>query len=144
MGYAPIGVYPLPLPVGVSSVENEMPAALSKPVLTERFGALNLPIGGTHGYVGVRKVRKGRFQGYTPKKKHTTADFETAHKATVARALLQQDICSGARDTAEKKPRTKRRLSAGACLRDCDRERRRLSHICCGVRVRCVCGRSED
>ena len=34
-----------------------MPAALSKPVLTERFGALNLPIGGTHGYVGVHTCK---------------------------------------------------------------------------------------
>ena len=133
-------MYPLPLPVSVSYARCSEQAGAH----AERFGALNLPIGGTHGYVGVRKVRKGRFQGYTPKKKHTTADFETAHEAAVARALLQQDICSGAHDTAEKKPRTRRRLSAGACLRDCDRERRRLSHICCGVRVRCVCGRSED
>ena len=67
---------------------------LSKPVPSERFGVLNLPLGGENKYVGVRKVRKGRFQGYTPKKKHTTADFATEHEAAVARAQTQQSTAS--------------------------------------------------
>ena len=49
--------------------------------LVESFGVHNLPLGGENGYVGVRKCRKG-FQGYTPKKRHTTAEKETAQEAT--------------------------------------------------------------
>ena len=70
-----------------------MPAALSKP-LEEKFGVLNLPRGGTNGYVGVRKCKKGGFQGYTPKKTkgHFTARYETAKEAAVARAIKVRDI----------------------------------------------------
>ena len=50
----------------------------------ENFGSLQLPLGGKYGYVGVRKVRDGKFQGYTPRKIHTTAAFETPHEAAVA------------------------------------------------------------
>ena len=70
----------------------------------ERFGSLDLPLGGTHGYVGVRKVRKGLFQGYTPKKRpgHFTKALKTAHAAAVARLttsclihakLMSRDAC---------------------------------------------------
>ena len=80
-----------------------MPATVSKPA--ERFGVLELPVGGKHGYVGVRKVRKERFQGYTPKKRpgHTTKDYTTAHRAAVALALLKEDIRCGVVDSAKAK-----------------------------------------
>ena len=53
----------------------------------ERFGNLELPLGsGIHRYVGVRKVRNGQFQGYTPKKTHTTKACSSAHEAAVLRA----------------------------------------------------------
>jgi hypothetical protein len=67
--------------------------AFSKP-LVEVFGSLNLPLGGTNGYVGVRKAKKGGFQGYTPKKTkgHFTGRCETAQEAAVARAIKIRDI----------------------------------------------------
>ena len=61
----------------------------------ENFGALNLPLGGKHGYYGVRKVRKGRFQGYTPTKTHTTSDFATPKEAAVALAIKRQNLQLG-------------------------------------------------
>ena len=59
--------------------------AASKP-LVEKFGSLNLQLGGTNGYVGVRKCKKGGYQGYTPKKSkgHFTGRYETAQEAAVA------------------------------------------------------------
>ena len=85
--------------------------------LVESFGTLNLLIGGKHGYIGVRKVRDD-FQGYTPKKNHTTKAYKSEHEAAVARALLKKDIESGMIDTAEKQPRAKRVLArAPPCLR---------------------------
>ena len=66
----------------------------------ERFGSLAL--GGTHGYVGVRKVRKGHFQGYTPKKRpgHFTKALKTAHASAVGRAIIMQNKAfEGARTT---------------------------------------------
>ena len=73
--------------------------------ITERFGGVNMPLGGKHGYVSVRKVRKERFQGYTPKKRpgHTTKDYTTAHGAAVALALLKEDIRCGVVDSAKAK-----------------------------------------
>ena len=62
--------------------------------LVESFGVHNLPLGGENGYVGVRKCRKG-FQGYTPKKRHTTAEKETAQEAAIALAQLKYDLENG-------------------------------------------------
>ena len=61
----------------------------------EQFGLLELPLGGVNTYVGVRKARNGEFQGYTPKKTHTTGAFKTTHEAAVALAQLQNDINIG-------------------------------------------------
>ena len=88
--------------------------------LSEGFGALNLPLGGRHGYRGVRKARKGTFQGYTPKKTHTTAAYESAQEAAVALAVLKQNINLGLTESAERKPRAKRALSTGARARRTD------------------------
>ena len=61
----------------------------------ERFGLLELPLGGVNTYVGVRKTRNDEFQGYTPKKTHTTGAFKTTHEAAVALAQLTNDINIG-------------------------------------------------
>ena len=59
----------------------------------ERFGNLELPLGnGIHRYVGVRKVRNGQFQGYTPKKTHTTKACSSAHEAAVLRAQKKFNV----------------------------------------------------
>ena len=55
-------------------------------------GSLQLPLGGKHGYIGFRKVRDGKFQGYTPRKTRTTAAFGTPHEAAVALALKRQRL----------------------------------------------------
>lgn len=70
----------------------------------ENFGTLQLPLGGKYGYRGVRKVRKGRFQGYTPRKSHTTADFETPQQAAVALAAKRQDLQLGLDEPGEGVP----------------------------------------
>tara|TARA_B110000027_G_scaffold103193_1_gene109285 strand:+ start:223 stop:489 length:267 start_codon:yes stop_codon:yes gene_type:complete len=76
----------------------------------ENFGSLQLPLGGVHGYVGVRKVRDGKFQGYTPRKTHTTAAFETPHEAAVALALKRQQVEFDADDAPEpRRPHGKRK-----------------------------------
>ena len=38
------------------------------PARVEYFGVLELPLGGKHGYKGIRPTREGQWQGYTPKK----------------------------------------------------------------------------
>ena len=81
----------------------------------ENFGSLQLPLGGVHGYVGVRKVRDGKFQGYTPRKTHTTAAFETPHEAAVALALTKRNLELGMEDSEDEcKPRRKKRTSLRA------------------------------
>ena len=82
--------------------------AHSKPTLVESFGVHNLPLGGENGYQGVRKCRKG-FQGYTPKKRHTTAEKETAQEAAIALAQLKYDLENGLyEEPTKKKKRTPR------------------------------------
>ena len=73
--------------------------------LAEKLGGLNLPRGGANGYVGVRKVRKGKYQGYTPNKTHTTAEFPTPQEAAAALAAKGQDIQLGLVEEVERKPR---------------------------------------
>ena len=87
----------------------------SKP-LVERFGSLNLPLGGTNGYIGVRKCKKGGYQGYTPKKSkgHFTARYDTAKEAAVARAIKIQDIALGIDCECGEKPRKQRAKAAPA------------------------------
>ena len=74
----------------ISSREAYMSATATTP-LTESFGALNLPLGGKHGYRGVRSgqgSKKDGFQGYTPRKTHFTKVYKTAHEAAVNLDLL--------------------------------------------------------
>tara|TARA_B110000046_G_C12910775_1_gene362716 strand:- start:335 stop:856 length:522 start_codon:yes stop_codon:yes gene_type:complete len=79
----------------------------------ENFGSLQLPLGGVHGYIGVRKARDGKFQGYTPRKTRTTAAFETPHEAAVALALKRQqvefDVDGDESAEHEQRPRGKRK-----------------------------------
>ena len=74
----------------------------------ENFGSLSLPLGGVHGYIGVRKVRAGKFQGYTPRKTHTTAAFDTPHEAAVALALKRQRVDFDLDDDDAPEPRRPR------------------------------------
>ena len=79
--------------------------------LTERFGELNLPLGGKQGYKGVRGGQgsnKEQFQGCTPRKTHFTKLYLTAHEAAINLALLKRDLENNSEDEEEKKPRKKR------------------------------------
>ena len=94
--------------------------------LAERLGGLNLPRGGANGYVGVRKVRNGKYQGYTPKKRHTTAAYDTPQEAAAALAAKKQDIQLGLVDEVERKPRA----ASGVCnMRMRARPAARPSHL---------------
>ena len=86
--------------------------ALERGPLVERFGNLELPLGGKHEYAGVRgkQGRSGdQFQGYTPKKTHFTRLCDTAQEAAVALATLKKDLAAGFDGvTQERRPRKKR------------------------------------
>ena len=61
----------------------------------EEVGGRRLPLGGQHGYVGVRGrqgKKKNKFQGVTPRKTHRTGYFDTALEAAVAFAQLREDL----------------------------------------------------
>ena len=52
--------------------------------LVEKFGMLDLPLGGKNGYVGVRGgqgPRKDKFQGYTPRKSKGPLHDQLRHGA---------------------------------------------------------------
>ena len=92
--------------------------------LGETFGNVVLPIGGKHGYVRVRGSqgpKKDKFQGYTPKKRHFTKNYNTAHEAAINLALLERELGSDIQDDEEKKPRKKR----------CDTVAARRAHATC-------------
>ena len=86
--------------------------AAARGPLVERFGNLELPLGGKYEYAGVRGKQgksRDRFQGYTPKKQHFTRLCDTAHEAAVALATLKVDLAAGFDGvTQERKPRKKR------------------------------------
>ena len=87
--------------------------------MVERFGSLLLPLDDKNesGYKRVRG-KQGRsrkqFQGYTPKKTHTTKCFDSAHEAAVALATLESDKAMGFELTKAKRPRTKPSAEHGA------------------------------
>ena len=59
----------------------------------ERVGELRLPLGGVNGYANVRGKqgrKKNKYQGYTPNKTRRTKPCDTARKAAIALAELQQ------------------------------------------------------
>ena len=89
--------------------------------LTERFGELNLVLGGKNGYVGVRGKQgpnEDQFQGYTPKKVHTTKLYDTAHEAAIYLAILKRDLpYESEEDENEKKPARKPRTKKVFCQR---------------------------
>ena len=68
--------------------------------LVESFGVHNLPLGGTNGYKGVRKHRKG-FRGYSPKKRHVTRECSTAQEAAVERVTQEAAGAQASASAAE-------------------------------------------
>ena len=93
-------------------------------LLTESFGALNLPLGGKHGYHGVRGRQGSKqdgFQGYTPRKTHFTKVYKTAHEAAVDLALLKRDREMNSEDEDEKKPRKALSRGCGSAASDAAR-----------------------
>ena len=80
--------------------------------LYESFGTLDLPLGGKHGYKGVRGgqgTNKDGYQGYTPRKRTVTRICATAHEAAVELALKKRDHeLYGEEVQEEKKPRKTR------------------------------------
>ena len=88
----------------------------SKPApLTETFGNTTLPLGGKHGYMGVRGgqgSKRNKYQGCTPRKTHCTKLYDTAHEAAVNFALLKRRLAEESEDEEieeiTKKPRKQR------------------------------------
>ena len=61
----------------------------------EEAGGQRLPLGGRHGYLGVRGKqgrKKDKFQGTTPKKQHRTGLCDTPLEAAIAFAQLREDL----------------------------------------------------
>ena len=86
---------------------------MSSPIVVERFGSLLLPLNGNYEYKGVRGKQgrqRNKFQGYTPKKRHTTRLCGSAQEAAVALATLREELAAGF-DSAEHRPPRKRRRS---------------------------------
>ena len=82
---------------------------------SERFGSLQLALGGKHGYTGVRGSQgkqRNKFQAYANingKKKAVPGLFNTAHEAAVALAQSNTYRTLGFEDEPdEPKPRAKR------------------------------------
>ena len=102
--------------------------------LSERFGELNLPLGGKNGYKGVRGGqgrKKDKFQGATPRKQHHTGLFCTAQEAAIALAQLREDLEFGmvaARVPKKAPPATMngalRKMEVGVFLGDLLRQQR--------------------
>jgi hypothetical protein len=64
----------------------------------EEVGGQRLPLGGLHGYIGVRGKqgrKKDKFQGTTPKKRHRTKHYNTPLEAAIAFAQLREDLDLG-------------------------------------------------
>ena len=64
----------------------------------EEAGGQRLPLGGRHGYIGVRGKqgrKKDKFQGTTPQKRHRTKHYDTPLEAAVAFAQLREDLDLG-------------------------------------------------
>ena len=86
--------------------------AAARGPLVERFGNLELPLGGKYEYAGVRGKQgrsRDQYQGYTPKKTHITRLCDTAQEAAVALATLKVELAAGFEGvTQERRPRKKR------------------------------------
>ena len=106
---------------------------VTRSAAVERFGNLELPLGsGIHRYVGVRKVRNGQFQGYTPKKTHTTKACNSAHEAAVLRAQKKFNVQLFGEATKRKRSVARKSRWEGKPL-SCPLPSHRLSsHDSCG------------
>ena len=123
-----------------------LPAGLRSPPRVERFGTLDLPLGGKHGYKGVRGEQgksRDEFQGYTPRKTHVTKLYSTAHEAAVNLALLKREREDKGEEEEEKKPRKARkekkvaRHARSPCTCDMHTDTCVFEHLSCSVR-RCT------
>ena len=64
----------------------------------EEAGGQRLPLGGKHGYLGVRGGqgrKKDKYQGTTPQKRHRTKHYNTPLEAAIAFAQLREDLDLG-------------------------------------------------
>jgi hypothetical protein len=64
----------------------------------EEAGGQRLPLGGKHGYLGVRGGqgrKKDKYQGTTPQKRHRTGHFDTPLEAAIAFAQMKEDLDLG-------------------------------------------------
>jgi hypothetical protein len=109
---------------------------LAPALLAETFGNENLPLGGKHDYKGVRGgqgSKKNKYQGYTPRKRHCTKLYDTAHEAAVNLALLKRRLVEDDDEVEEitKKPRKPRadKVRATAPAHACARCAHRSSHV---------------
>ena len=84
------------------------------------MGALQLPLGGKHGFKGVRGGqgrKKDKFQGTTPKKRHRTGHFDTPHEAAAALAELRKKLAAGDGDCTQAGERRWKQQSKLTCFR---------------------------
>ena len=81
----------------------------------EEAGGQRLPLGGRHGYIGVRGKqgrKKDKFQGVTPKKVHRTKHYDTALEAAIAFAQMKEDLDLGIHpESSAKKAKAQQRAS---------------------------------
>ena len=74
----------------VTSQQDYMSANENEPA-----GSLQLPLGGKHGFLGVRGRQgryKDKFQGCTPRKTHRTKHCKSAREAAIEFAQLKQKL----------------------------------------------------
>ena len=72
----------------------------------EEASGQRLPLGGKHGYLGVRGGqgrKKDKFQGTTPRKRHRTGHFDTPLEAAIAFAQMKEDLDLGIHQARGKK-----------------------------------------
>ena len=108
------------------------------PPLVERFGTLNLPLGGKQGYENVRGkqgAKRNEFQGYTPQKTHFTKTYKSAKEAAVNLALLKRELENNSEEEEEKKPRKARKVKKVTrhARSPCPLATCTLTHVCSNI-----------
>ena len=79
----------------------------------EEVAGQRLPLGGKHGYAGVRGgqgKKKDKFQGTTPRKQHRTGLFDSPLEAAIAFAQLREDLKLGM--LVERVPKKQKKAAA--------------------------------
>ena len=83
----------------------------------EEAGGQRLPLGGKHGYLGVRGGqgrKKDKYQGTTPRKRHRTGHHDTPLEAAIEFAQMKEDLDLGIhseRSAKKAQPRTSDQLA---------------------------------